>query len=192
MFYRQEMRPAVAPGRFALVLIVALLSGCAGLSPEDAAAMRSELDEMAEKAIAKLLAAKPDVSELHERSVGYMVVDKKVTKIPVFGFGGGQGVVVDRRSGKRTYLKVKRAEVGGGLGAQRFRMIVFFEDEKLVDKVTSGAWHYELGAEAGAGTSDTASTASGKGEGYHAFRLNEGGAAATATIRVMHARPFLE
>lgn len=192
MFYRKEMRPALALGRFALVLIVTLLSGCAGVAPEDAAAMRSELDEMADKAIAKLLAARSEVSEIHERSVGYMVVDKKVTKIPVFGFGGGRGVVVDRRSGKRTYLKVNRAEVGGGLGAHRFRVVVYFDDEKLVDKVTSGAWHYDVGAEAGAGSSDTVSTSSGKGEGYHAFRLGEGGAAATATIRVMHARPFLD
>jgi lipid-binding SYLF domain-containing protein len=192
MTFRQELRPALRLGPFILVLAVALLAGCAVARPEDPVAMRSELDEMADDAIARLLTAKPEVSAVQERSVGYMVIDKKVTKIPVFGFGGGSGVVVDRRSGSRTYLKVTRFEIGGGLGAQRFRVIVFFDDERLVDKITSGAWHYDVGAEAGAGTSDAVRTSADEGEGYHAFRLNEGGAAATATVRVMRARPFLE
>jgi lipid-binding SYLF domain-containing protein len=116
----------------------------------------------------------------------------KVTKIPVFGAGGGLGVVVDKRTESRSYVKVSRFEMGGGLGAQRFRVIVLFDDGKLVDRVASGAWRYEAGVEAAAGSATAGRSAGGTDKGYHAFRIADSGAAATVTVRVARSRPYLE
>ena len=179
-------------GRGILLVAAAVLFGCSTFSPGDRAAKRAELDDMAHNAIAALLDAQPEVREIYERSAGYMVIDMQVTKIPVFGAGGGLGVVVDNRTDSRSYIKVSRFEVGGGLGAQRYRVIVFFDDGDLVDRVRSGAWHYDVGAEASAGAASAASTAKAAGKGYHAFKLSEGGAAVTVTVRVAYSKPYLE
>ena len=183
---------AIVFGRGILVLVTIFLFGCTTLSPEERSAKRAELDDMANDAVAALLSAQPQVREIHERAAGYMVIDMKVTKIPVFGAGGGTGVVVDNRTGDRYYIKVSRFEMGGGLGAQRFRIIVFFYDEDLVDRVRSGAWHYDVSAEASAGAASAGSTAKAADKGYHAFKLSEAGAAVTATVRVAHSKPYLE
>ncbi len=175
-----------------LTLVLFVLHGCAGMSPEEQQAKRAELDEMGEKTIAALLETRPEAQEALDQAVGYAVVDMAVTKIPVFGGGGGLGVIVDKRTGRSSYVKVSRFEVGGGLGAQKFKAIVFFDDEKLLDRAISGGWHFEGGAEAAAGSAGTEGKLTSTDKGYRAFKIVEGGAVATVTIRLARATPYLK
>jgi lipid-binding SYLF domain-containing protein len=178
--------------RSALVaFLTVLLIGCASLSPEERAAKRAELDAMTDATIESLLATTPAARDLLDRSAGYMVLDMKVTKIPVFGAGKGFGVVVDRGTKSRTYLEVSRFEVGGGLGAQAFKVVVIFEDPKLLNKAAAGAWYYEAGAELTAGSASAEGSAHKQPKGYVAYRIAESGAAATVTVRVARAKPLL-
>jgi hypothetical protein len=174
------------------VLVLLVLHGCAGLSPEEQELKRVELDEMGEKTVAVLLETRPEAQEALDRAVGYAVVDMKTTKIPVFGAGGGHAVIVDRRAGINTYAKVSRFEVGGGLGAQKYKVVVFFEDEKLLDRAIKCAWHFEAGAEASAGSASSEGKVTPTDKGYRAFKIVEGGAAATVTIRMALAKPYLK
>jgi hypothetical protein len=50
-----------------------------------------------------------------DRSVGHAVFSNRSAKIPFIGVGEGIGVVFDKKTGERTYLKVQRPDVGGGL-----------------------------------------------------------------------------
>jgi hypothetical protein len=168
-----------------------MLFGCATLAPDERDAKKAELDEMADTTIETLAAAKPHAREVLDQSVGYMVIDLKVTKIPVFGAGKGYAVVVDRRTGSRSYLQVSRFEIGGGLGAQAFKVIVVFSDAGLLEKAEGGAWHYDAGAElAGGSSSGSEEAAHSSSKGFHAYRIAEGGAAATVTVRIARAKPF--
>ena len=87
--------------------------------------------------------------------------------------------------------KVSHFEVGGGWGAQKFKGIVFFNEGKLLDRTASGAWHYEAGAEAAAGSSSIGGAVTASEKGYQAFKIDEGGVAATVTVRVAYARIYL-
>jgi lipid-binding SYLF domain-containing protein len=185
-FVTGSIRTAVFAG------VTALLFGCATLSPEESDAKRAELDAMADTTLEALLAATPEAGDLLDRSVGYLVIDMKVTKVPVLGAGKGYGVVVDRRVGTRSYLKVSRFDVGGGLGAQAFKIVVVFDDDKLLEKAAGGAWHYEAGAEFAAGSTSAEGPVQKQPKGFKAYRIAEGGAAATVTVRVARAKPFLD
>jgi lipid-binding SYLF domain-containing protein len=116
----------------------------------------------------------------------------KVTKIPVVGAGSGLGVVVDRRTDTRSYLKISRFEIGGGLGAEKFKVIIVFDDGKLLDRAAAGAWHYDAGAELAAGTASSEGGVQAAPKGFQAYRLVEGGALATVTVRVARAKPYLD
>jgi lipid-binding SYLF domain-containing protein len=175
-----------------VVLVLAILTGCATLSPAERDAKRSELDEMGERAVATLLEKEPQLKAVIDRSVGYVVVDMTSTKIPIFGAGSGLGVVVDKRSNTRSYLKVSHFEVGGGLGTQKFKVIIVFSDGKLLDRVASGAWHYKAGAEVVAGSERAEGSVATSDKGYEAFRLTESGAVMTVTVRVARAKPYLK
>lgn len=184
----------VLTARLAIVaFVLAALVGCATQSPKKGEPTATELDEMGEKAVATVLKNLPEAQEVLDRSVGYVVVNMRVSKIPMVGTGSGYGVVVDKRTNTRSYIKVSRFEVGGGLGAQKFKVVIVFEDGKLLDRAAAGTWHYDAGAEVAADSAsgEGTATASGSGEGYQVFRLAEGGATATVTLRAARAKPYL-
>ena len=174
-----------------LVLFIFLLPGCAGMTAEEQQAKRAELDEMGERTVTKLLELHPDAEEALSDSVGYTVIDMKVTKVPLLGGGSGLAVTVDKRSGKTSYAKVSQFEVGGGIGAKRFKVVVFFTEENLLDRAIKGAWHFEAGAELSAGASGTEGKIAKESKGYRAFKIPEGGAAATITVLIARASPYL-
>jgi len=171
-------------------LMLAVLAGCASTSEERAAPTQAELDAMADTTMARLLAEQPQLEPLLATLPGWVALDMHVAKIPVFGTGSGYGVVEDLRLDQRSYVRVSRFEVGGGLGAQRYYMVILFEDEKLLDRAVKGTWHYEAGAEVAGGSSSAQGTGVKTGPGYQAYRLSDSGAVATVTVRFARAKPY--
>lgn len=176
----------------AILLECLVLWSCAARPPMEEDEQRREIDAMSDAALATLVEKTPEAREVVEQSIGYAVANMKVTKIPWFGGGGGTGVVVDKRSDARTYVKVSRFDIGGGLGAQAFKAIVLFDDPKLLDRAMSGVWHVEAGAEAAAGEAGMEGSVSAANKGYRVFKVTEGGVAATVTLRMIRAKPFLQ
>jgi len=169
-----------------------LLAACASPSSEEQGPTRNELDEMDEKTIATFIATKPQLKELLENSVGYAVVNMTITKIPVVGTGVGYGVVIDRRTGTRSYIRVTQFEVGGGIGTEKYKVLIVFDDAKLLEKTAAGAWHYDAGAQAVAGGESADTSATKSGEGYQAFKLTESGTCIRVTVLMARAKPYLE
>jgi hypothetical protein len=172
------------------------IAGCKTLSPQERLAKRAELDRMAEDTLAVLRQNDPEFEPALERSLGYSVIDMSVAKIPLIGTGSGAGVVVDKRNDSRMYLKVSRFELGGGFGAQKFKIAITFDDPQLLDRMIRGTWRFHAGAEAAVGSTSsvegTSDAAKAQAQGYRAFRIVESGAVATVTVRVARTRPWLE
>ena len=179
------------PGRAFLCLAAFSLmaAGCATLSPEEEQEIQRELDAAAETSIRVLLDSQSDAGDVFARSAGYAVADMSLAKIPVFGTGSGYAVVVDKSTGDRIYLKVSQFEVGGGLGAQKYKAVILFTDEDVLDRAMTGFWHFDAGVAASAGESNTAGSAS-TGKGYTAYRIAENGVVATLTVRAVRAKPM--
>ena len=175
-----------------LALGLTLLLGCAQLAPQEQQTKRAELDEMGEKTLATLLETEPEAREVLEKSVGYMVVDMTVTKVPVVGAGYGLGVIVGKSVDAHSYVEVTRFEVGGGLGAQKFKVIVFFYEDEVLRKASSGVWHFGAGAEGTAGTASAEGKVTTDEKRYRAFKIVEGGAVATVTVQAAYLKPYLE
>lgn len=188
---KSDLTSGIRFGILAIALVV--LCSCTTLSPEGEGPGKPELDAMSEQAITALLKTKPELQELLDKSVGYAVINMTITKIPVVGTGAGYGVVVDKRTSTRSYIQVSQFEVGGGMGAEKYKVLIVFSDEKLVDRAVRGAWHYEAGADAVAGSdsAETATSQANKDSGYKAFKLSESGACVRVTVRVARAKPYL-
>jgi lipid-binding SYLF domain-containing protein len=167
-----------------------LLLGCSS-TPEGGGPTAAELETMAEKAVTTLLETQPRLQETVDKAVGYVVLDMQVVKIPMIGTGVGYGVVIDKQSNTRSYIEVARFEVGGGYGAQRFKVIILFDDGELLSRVASGTWHYDAGAEVAAGSASADGGTKTSGKGYQAFKLADSGAVATVTVRIARAKPYL-
>lgn len=163
-----------------------VISGCSSLTSTEQDEKRSELDAMAAKAIAELIEQDPTLRAIIDAAPGYGVGNMKLTKVPVVGGGGGEGVMIEKNTQNRYYFTITRADLGGGVGARSFKILFIFETQKIVDKWKTGKWESTAGAEASAGTASAEGAAGGNDYSMHI--LSEGGASATATARVIRVK----
>ena len=178
---------------FPVLFVAFMAGGCASLSAEERAEATATLDVMGEDSLARLIEQTPGLKAVFDEAEGYMVVDMKVTKVPVVGAGSGKGVVVDKRDGSRSYVKVWRLDLGGGWGIRSYKLIIAFQDAALMKKAESGKWEFEAGAEVAAGAAGLEGGTSDVGTaGFSSYTLSEAGASATVTIRVVRTKPYLE
>jgi len=174
-----------------LVVVVPLLiaTGCATYGSMTVDEKRAHLVELEEKTMVELVESYPQAKEDLENAVGYAIMSNAATKVPFVGGGEGIGVVVDSRTDERTYLRLTRFDVGGGLGVRKFRVVVVFFDEEVMKKLASGKLELGAGAEAGAGSKDVGTGAGGvagsRNEKRAIFQLSDTGAAVTFTVHLI-------
>jgi len=133
----------------ALMLGVALLGGCALLpnrNPVDE--QRADIRSMAKRTLDDLYRERPSARGAISAAAGYAVFSSFGMKIMVAGGGSGQGVAVDRRSGKETFMKMVEIQAGLGMGIKDFRLIWVFERKSDLDRFVNSGW--EIGGQASA------------------------------------------
>jgi hypothetical protein len=169
--------------RSLLIVFFVVLASCSSMTLTEKEQKRAELDAMLDSSIAAFIEQTPEIEQELEDSIAYAVASMKLTKVPVFGGGGGEAVFIQKKSQQRGYYSVSRFDIGGGMGARAYKVLMMFDSQEIVDKWKTGKWEFRAGAEASAGTA-SADGASG-GKGFKVRILSEGGASATLTARVI-------
>jgi len=169
----------------ALVCVLFFVSACSSMSVTERETKRSGLDEMAEAAIAGLIEQDPAIQQELESAPGYAVANMKLTKVPIVGAGGGEGVFVNKKTNKRTYFTVKRLDIGGGWGVRSFKLLIVVKTQEILDKLDKDIWEFQAGVEASVGTAAAEGSSGALNEGFSVHVLSDGGASATVTARVI-------
>jgi hypothetical protein len=155
------------------------------MSVSEKISKQNELDEMAAKAITGLVEKDKTLQQSLDNSLGYLVANMKVTKVPLVGAGGGEGVYINKQTGKRTYFTVSRLDIGGGWGVRSYKILLVLTSQDILDRLDGGAWEFQAGAEASAGTAAVEGSSGSLNENYSVHVLSDGGASVTATARVI-------
>lgn len=190
--HHQSVRCAGA-GAIAIAAIAAVIVGSVGCASTHRSMTvdekRAYLLELEEKTLAELVEEHPEAAADLETAVGYAIFSNTATKVPLVGAGNGIGVVVNTGTGKRTYLEVKRFDVGGGLGSRKYRLIMIYFDEAAFGKLASGSLELVAGVDAGAGKKDVGSgsgaIAPARNEKRAMYQMAEAGVSATYTVRLI-------
>jgi len=176
-------------GLLMLFAMICLATGCATYGSMTVDEKRAHLVELEEKTMVELVESYPRAKEDLENAVGYAIMSNAAAKVPLVGAGEGIGVVVDSRTDDRTYLRLTRFDVGGGLGVRTFRVVVVFFDETVMRKLASGKLELGAGAEAGAGSKDVGTGAGGvagsRNEKRALYQLSDTGASVTFTVNLI-------
>lgn len=136
----------------AAVCAVALLAAGAVAAQQSStiAARQRRIDANAEQALKALFAESAEVKALYGRAAGYAVFT--ATKAGFFVTGGsGTGVAVDKASRAHTYMRMGTGGIGLGIGAQRFSLVILFEDATHLQRFVKGGWDASATALAAAG-----------------------------------------
>lgn len=186
-------RPYLMSALMAMLAIT--ITACAGGLVGGKEEKLAYFESLEQETLAQLVKERPGAEQELARSVGYAVIDKKAVKVPVFGAGGGAGVVVEKASGKKTYLRVPELQFGLGWGGRAEKVILIFQDIEKLRDLADGMWKAGIEAEAAAKAGDVGA-AGGRGtgdlmkKGFTTYVLTDAGVSATATIAVLRAQPY--
>ncbi len=122
-----------------IIIVAVTVMACARAQGHSPAQKRQYTQDMKSDTLQDLYRRKPETRSLVQNAAGYGVFSNINTQLLWFGAGNGYGVVVDNRTGKKTYMSMGEAGVGIGVGLKDFREVIIFNNRaKLNNFVTSG------------------------------------------------------
>ena len=98
------------------------------LTADEVKERRLQVNDMASAALEKLYAQDPKAKTEIEAAAGYGVFDISSVNVVLLVGATGQGVIVDQKSGQKTYMRAIRAGTGPGIGYQRLYQIFVFKN----------------------------------------------------------------
>ena len=169
---------------FIALMAVLLLSACATIPVEERASLRRKINTRADNTIAALVEKQPELVGELDTCVGYFVGCVSGVKAPAVGAGIGMGVLFDKVQFTRTYLDIKRLDLGLGLGSGVYRTLILFHNHETLEKFRSGTWKTGLSTESVFGENRSTMVAV-MDDGVSIYVLAETGVALTASARVV-------
>jgi lipid-binding SYLF domain-containing protein len=142
-------------------------------------AKRAEIDAVAGAALDKLLKENPKAKELYDKAYGWAAFDNLKIAVGISG-GGGKGVAVAKKSGKRTYMSMASGGVGLSLGEQKYQVVFLFVDSHSFNRFVKNGW--EATAAAGAAAGKGSGSQTGFVNGMAAYQIDAKGLMASADI----------
>jgi lipid-binding SYLF domain-containing protein len=113
-------------------------------------AKRSQVDATAGAALDQLLKGNSSAKELYEKAYGWAAFDNLKLGF-FFSGGGGKGVAVAKKTGKRTYMDMGSAGFGLAFGGKKYEVVFLFQDSKSYDNFVNKGWQAQGAANATAG-----------------------------------------
>lgn len=164
--------------------ITSMLIGCAttkGTTPQE---KRQAVLSMQKETISDLYKVKALAKSEIAAAPGYAVFSNANINVIFASFGGGYGVVNDKK-GKQTFMKMGEVGLGLGLGLKDFRAVFIFHDRATLDRFINSGWEFGGHADAAAKASDKGAAVGGEAlvDGITIYQLTQSGLALQATVK---------
>jgi lipid-binding SYLF domain-containing protein len=164
-----------------LIFAVFMAMGASAEEKKDKAAERKEnIDAMAKETLEDLFKKHSQAETFYKKAYGYAVFDNIKLSLVISG-GGGVGEAVEKKSGKRTYMKMGTAGLNIGLGGQKYQIVFFFETKERFDKFVEKGWEADASANAVAATAGANAEATFR-DGMAFYQITQAGLMLQADI----------
>ena len=167
---------------FTMFVLVVLCS--AGVSAKSKAEKQTEARNKANQTLERLYKARPSARAAIKSAAGYAAFNSGGVKILVAGGGRGQGIAVDNRTQRVTYMKMREVQAGLGMGVKKFSTIFVFETKDALDKFINSGWEFGGQATAAAKSKDSGGALQGAtsvSPGVWMYQLTDKGIALEVT-----------
>lgn len=169
-----------------LLAAVVVVSGCGPSSKKYTVGERKQMiNDMATDALQKLYREEVSAKKQIANAAGYGVFSNANVNIIFVSGGGGYGVVVNNRTGEKSYMKMGLGGIGLGIGAKDYRQVLIFRDENTLQNFVDKGWEFGGHADAAAKAGETGGEASGEGDindDINVYSMTEAGLTLQATV----------
>ena len=173
-------------GLAVVVLAVLFVGGCVspqGVSTQD---KRQAVLQMRSETLANLYELESYAKARIGESVGYAVFSNVGVNLIFLSAASGYGVVEDKSTGKRTYMKMASGGLGIGLGVKDFRGIFVFTSRGALEQFVESGWDASAQVDAVAKAGEKGAAWAGAVDvapGIKLYQITENGLALQATIQ---------
>jgi lipid-binding SYLF domain-containing protein len=143
-----------------LIIMIVMMGLCLGMlacsttpkSKSEKNAARDEVRTMTAQSLAQLYQKEPAAKGAVANAAGYAVFSDFGFKVLFMGGAGGKGMAVNNATKQETFMKMAEFQPGLGLGAEKYRIVLIFENPDAFNKFVTSGW--EVGANAMAAAKD--------------------------------------
>jgi lipid-binding SYLF domain-containing protein len=174
------------------VIIVALICACALLAHADddkakeIAKEQNEIRTNTQKILQRLYKAQPAAKAAVQQAAGYAVFSNTGVKILMAGSGKGEGVAINNKTRKETFMKMVELQAGLGFGVKKFSVIFVFDNDNALNSFINSGWEFGGQATAAAKTKDKGGSMTGAtsvSDGVWMYQMTDKGLAAEITAK---------
>ncbi len=170
----------------ALIIALLAISGCGPSSKKYTIPQRQQMiDSMADAGLQRFYAERPSGQQEIAEAAGYGVFSNTNVYVIIASGGGGYGVVVDKTTGRKTYMQMTEGGVGLGLGAKDYQQVVIFKTRQAMIDFVGGGWDFGGQAEATAKNEKSGGGVGGDGSisrNVSIYTMTDKGLALQATV----------
>ena len=166
-------------------LALALATGCVAPQGATRAEKIDYANRMSREAIDEMYELDPVTKQRMKQAIGYGAFSNFGAHVLFIGGENGYGVVVDKQTKQRIYMRMAGVTGGLGVGANDFLAVFLFYDRRTLRKFIDEGW--ELGGEADAAAKlgdkgGALGAARTVGKGMEIYQFTENGIALRATV----------
>ena len=147
---------------------------------------KAEIKKMVKDTLGRLYQVQPRAKQEVQNAAGYAVFSNFGMKLGIVGSGRGEGLAVNNKSGKETFMKMMELEGGLGYGAKTFSQIFVFETERPLNDFIQKGWAFGSEAQADVKHEDTGASiqeAIALAPGVYLYQLTDTGLSAELTAK---------
>lgn len=147
---------------------------------------RESIEAMHDDVLQMLKEADPKARKKVNKAEGYGVFSNIGVNVVLASFAGGNGVVIDNKSGEKTYMNMGSAGIGLGIGIKDFRAVFVFHDRQKMEDFVKHGWDFSGQADASAKSDEKGVSAGTSGTaipGVEIYQLTKNGLALQATLQ---------
>jgi lipid-binding SYLF domain-containing protein len=147
---------------------------------------RKDIQKIEKDTLARLYSVQPSAKRAIEGAAGYAVFSNFGMKILVAGGGSGKGLAVERKTGRRTYMRMGEVQAGLGVGVKKFQVVFVFETPDKLDAFINQGWEFGGQTTAAATTGNQGGALQGAlsvSPGVWMYQLTDQGLALEATVK---------
>jgi len=132
----------------AIAMLCLSLVACAStpVTQSEKMEQKDSLRAMASQTLAQLYKNTPAAKSAITNAAGYAVFSDFGFKLSFMGGAKGKGVAINNTTKKETFMKMMEFQPGLGVGAEKFRLVLVFENSAAFNTFVTSGW--EAGANA--------------------------------------------
>jgi lipid-binding SYLF domain-containing protein len=111
---------------------------------------RDSIRAMTQQTLGSIYKEEPAAKGAVASAAGYAVFSDFGFKVMFLGGAHGKGMAVDKAAKQETFMKMMELQPGLGVGAEKFRLVLIFENPKAYNQFVTSGWEFGANAMAAA------------------------------------------